>query len=50
MKSRKLVLKNLFSGKEQRHRHREWTCGHRGGWGEWGKLSSIDIYTLSCVK
>ena len=26
-----MVLMNLFSGKEWRHRHREWTCGHREG-------------------
>ena len=26
-----MVLINLFSGKEWRHRWREWTCGHSGG-------------------
>ena len=46
MKYKKIVLKNLFSGQRQRHRHREWTCGHKGERGEWSKLSSIDIYTL----
>ena len=28
-----------IAGQEQRHRHREWTCGHsgrRGGWDELG--------------
>ena len=27
--SRKMVQMNLFAGEEQRHRHREMTCGHR---------------------
>ena len=41
----KMVLMNLFAGKEWRHRRREWTCGHNGG-GESGTNgeSSIDIY------
>ena len=29
MESRKMVLMNLSAGQEQRHRHREGTCGHR---------------------
>ena len=40
MESRKMVLLNLFAGKEWRHRHRERTCGHSGGkrgWDEWRK-------------
>ena len=36
--SRKLVDMNLFSGKEQRHRGREWTCRHSGN-GEGGMSS-----------
>ena len=28
MESRNLVLMDLFAGQRQRHRHREWTCGH----------------------
>ena len=27
----KMVLMNLFAGKEWRYRHREWTCAHNGG-------------------
>ena len=36
MESRKMVLVNLFVDQEQRHRHREQTCGHNEGrmWGE----------------
>ena len=30
MESRKIVLMNLFAGKEWRHRCREWTCKHGG--------------------
>ena len=30
VKSRKMVLMNLFSGQQWRSRHREQTCGHRG--------------------
>ena len=29
--SRKMVLKNLFSGQQWRNRHREQTCEHGGG-------------------
>ena len=38
--SRKMVLMNLFSGKEWRCRCREQTCGHSRGrreWDEWRK-------------
>ena len=38
MKSRKMVLMNLFTG--QQWRHRKPTCGHSGGrrgWDEWRK-------------
>ena len=27
----KMILMNLFAGKEWRHRCREWSCGHRAG-------------------
>ena len=40
MESRKMVLMNLFAGKEWRHRHREQSCGHSGiskEWDEWRK-------------
>ena len=38
MESRKVVLMSLFTGKQQRCRHREQTCGQsagRRGWDEW---------------
>ena len=39
-----------FAEKEWRHRCREFTCGHsEGGSGTNGE-SSINMYTLSCVK
>ena len=51
MKSRKIVLTNLFAGKEWRCRCREWTCGHSVGGREWDDAeSSINIYMLSCVR
>ena len=36
MESRKMVLKNLFTGQQWKNRHREQTYGHgeRGGEGE----------------
>jgi len=34
MESRKIVLLNLFSGQQWRHRHREQTYGHGGLRGE----------------
>ena len=42
---------NLFGGKEYKHRHREWTCGH-GGEGEGGTNweIGIDICSLPCIK
>ena len=39
VESRKMVQMDLVSGQEQRHRGREWMCGHgmgRGGWDELG--------------
>ena len=50
--SRKIVLMNLFAGKEWRHRCREQTCGPSGGEnGRNGESSiSIFIYTPSWVK
>jgi len=48
---RKLILRNLFSGKEGRCRCKEWTCGHneRGRErDEW--RNSITVYTLSAVS
>ena len=51
MESRKMVLMKLFAGQEERHRHREWTCGQSGE-GESGSSrdSSIDINAVPCVK
>ena len=37
MESRKMVLINLFAGKEWRLRYREWTCEHSGERREWDK-------------
>ena len=47
----KMVLMNLFPGKESRCRYREQTAV-TGGEGECGTNgeSNTDIYTLSCVK
>ena len=38
MESRKMVLMNLFIGKEWRHRCGEWTCVHSGRRREWDKV------------
>ena len=44
---------NLFPRQEQRHRHREWTCGHEGG-GEgeanWEIRIDLLVYTLPGIK
>ena len=51
MESGKMVLMNLFAGKEWRLRHREWPCGHsRGGREGMDGESSISMYTLSGVR
>ena len=53
MESRKMVLMNLFAGKEERVRYWEWTCEHSGGRREWmSGESSIDTHTHTrpCVK
>ena len=33
-----MVLMNLFTGQEQRHRSREWACGHSWGRRGWDGL------------
>ena len=38
MESRKMVLMKLFAGQQWRHRHREQTCGHRGGGRGWDEM------------
>ena len=45
-----MVLKNLFSGKQWRNRHREQTYGHgeRGGEGEMYGKSNIETYITIC--
>ena len=46
MESRKMVLKNLFTGQQWRNRHREQTYGHgeREGEGEMCGKSNMDTY------
>ena len=50
MESRKLVLKNLFTGQQWRKRPREQTYGHgeRGGEGERYGKSNMEIYITIC--
>ena len=56
MESRKMVLKNLFTGQQWRNRHREQTYGHRerGGEGEmYGKSNMetfITIYKINSQR
>ena len=51
MESRKMVLINLFAGKEWKRRRREWICGHSGGEenGVNGE-GSTDVHVLPCAK
>ena len=46
MESRKMVLKNLFTGQQWRNKHKEQTYGHgeRGGEGEMYGKSNMDTY------
>ena len=50
MESRKMVLKNLFTGQQWRNRHREQTYGHeeRGGEGEMYAKSNMETYITIC--
>ena len=50
MESRKIVLKNLFTGQQWRKRHREQTYGHRerGEEGEMYGKSNTEIYNTIC--
>ena len=52
VESKKMVLMNLFVGKEWRHRCGKSTCGswRKERVGRRERESSINIYTLSCVK
>ena len=50
MNSRKMVLKNLFTGQLWRNRPREETYGHgeRRGEGEMYDKSNMEIYITTC--
>ena len=50
IESRKMVLKNLFTGQQWRNRHREQTYGHgeRGGEGEMYGENNIETYITRC--
>ena len=50
MESRKMVLKNLFTGQQLRNRHRELTYGHgeRGGEVEIYGKSNMETYITMC--
>ena len=51
MVSRKMVPKNLFSGQQQRNRHREHTYGHWGGEEREGEMcgeSNVGTYITIC--
>ena len=50
MECRKMVLKNLFTGKQWRNRHREQTYGDgkRRGKGEMYQKSNMETYTTIC--
>ena len=50
MESRKMVLMNLFTGKEWRRRCREWTCEHSGARRGWEELRKVALtYTYYAV-
>ena len=50
MESRKMVLKNPFTGQQWRNRHREQAYGHgeRGGEDEMYGKSNMDMYITMC--
>ena len=50
MESRRMVLKNLFTGQQWRNRHREQTYGHgeRKGEGEIYGKSNMETYITIC--
>ena len=50
MESRKMVLKNLFTGQQWRNRHREQTYGHgeRRGESEMYGKSNMETYISIC--
>ena len=50
MESRRMILKNLFTGQQRRNRHREYTYGHgdRGEKGEMYGKSNMETYSTIC--
>ena len=46
-----MLLKNLFTEQQRRHRQREWTYGHgeRGGEGEMYGKSNMEAYITICI-
>ena len=50
MESRKMVLKNLFTGQQWRNRHRKQTYGHgeRGGEGKMYGKCNMETYITIC--
>ena len=52
MESRKMVLKNLFTGQQWRNRHREQTYGHgeREGEGEMYGKSNMETFTICKIE
>ena len=50
MESRRMLLKNLFTGQQWRNRHKEQTYGHgeRGGEGEMYGMSNMETYITTC--
>ena len=50
MEPRKMVLNNLFTGKQRRNRHREQNYGHgeRGGESETYGKSNMETYITIC--
>ena len=51
MESRKMVLKNLFTGQQWRNRHREKTYNRhveRGGEGDMYGKNNIETYIIIC--
>ena len=50
MESRKILLKNVFIGKQWKTRHREQTYGYgkRGGEGEMYRKSNMETYITIC--
>ena len=50
MESRKMALKNLFTGQQWKNRHREQNYGYgvRGGEGEMNGKSNMETYIIIC--